>query len=149
LVYSTYLGGSDFDWAEGIAVDATGNAYVTGQTESSDFPTTAGAFDTSFNGHAGFVTKIDATGAALVYSTYLRDGMAQDIAIDASGAAYVTGAAGPNFPTTAGAFDTTSDSTDAFVMKLDPTGAALAYSTFLGGSQYDLGNSIAVDASGS
>ena len=72
LGYSTYLGGSDYDYGHGVAVDGAGSAYVTGITSSADFPTTAGAFDTTYNGgNDAFVTKLDASGAALVYSTYL------------------------------------------------------------------------------
>ncbi len=158
LVYSTYLGGSGFDSGNGIAVDASGNAYVTGDTRSfSDFPTTAGAFQTTFGGGADdvFVTKLNPTGSALVYSTFLGGSgneEGQGIAVDASGNAYVTGETrSPNFPTTAGAFQTTlggGASTDAFVTKLNPTGSALVYSTYLGGSGGDGGFGIALDASG-
>jgi len=154
LVYSTFLGGGDFDASSGIAVDAAGNAYVTGSTFSADFPTSPGAFDTSFNGTADvFVTKLDAAGSALVYSTYLGGSGgegAQHIAVDATGAAYVAGGtASADFPTTAGAFDTSiNGARDAFVTKLNATGSALAYSTFLGGSRDDLANGIAVDATG-
>src|SRR5207247_6734035 len=130
LVYSTYLGGSALDQGFGIAVDASGSAYVTGLTEAADFPTTAGAFDTSFNGSGdAFVTKLDPDGSALVYSTYLG-GSAFDqgigIAVDASGIAYVTGftAYGDRL-NSAGACDTSFNVTDdAFVTKLDPAGSA-------------------------
>ena len=104
LVYSTFIGGSNFDWGRAIAIDAAGNAYVTGQTKSSDFPTTAGAFDRTFNVDTcprcgidqedAFVLKLNAAGSALVYSTFiggfdLDDGLG--IAVDAAGNAYVTG----------------------------------------------------------
>lgn len=156
LIYSTFLGGSDLDSASAIALDDTGNAYVTGSTSSTDFPTTVGAFDNTHNGIPGsdaFVTKLNPSGSALVYSTYLG-GLEQDagsgIAVDTSGNAYVGGnTRSSGFPTTAGAFDTThnpNDDPEIFVTKLNPTGSALVYSTFLGISS---GGSLALDASGS
>jgi hypothetical protein len=159
LEYSTYLGGSAHDGGTAIAIDAAGNAYVTGATTSSNFPTTPGAFDRSFNptggGFDAFVTKLDPTGSTLVYSTYLGGNPGQGghgIAVDAAGNAYVTGdTASPNFPTTPGAFDTSyNGGVDAFVTKLNSTGSALVYSTFLGGGAFseDDGNWIAVDNAG-
>jgi hypothetical protein len=154
LVYSTYLGGSSSDQSNGIAVDVSGNAYVTGYTESSDFPTTPGAFQTTYGGGGdAFVTKLNAAGSALVYSTYLGGryyDQGPGIALDAAGNAYVTGNAGDGFPTTAGAFQTTygEGSDDAFVSMLNASGSALAYSTYLGGSNIDSASAIAVDASG-
>jgi hypothetical protein len=158
LLYSTYLGssGSVFpgDSGRGIAVDAAGNAYVTGETTSSTFPTTPGAFQTAFGGGMGnaFVTKLNPAGTALAYSTYLGgSGRGNGIAVDAAGNAYVTGGTSSgNFPTTPGAFQRTyGGSGDAFVTKLNPAGTALAYSTYLGGSGGDSGAGIAVDAAGS
>src|SRR5437899_1332050 len=146
LAYSTFLGGGASDRGFGIAVDAAGNAYVTGDADSPDFPTTAGAFQTTAVGPA-FVTKLNATGSALAYSTYLGNGNASAIAVDAAGNAYVTGIAGPDFPTTPGVAQTTFGGgfAHAFVTKLDPTGSALVYSTYLGGSSTDDGRGIAVD----
>src|SRR3989449_673084 len=153
LAYSTFLGGSNDDRGFGIAVDAAGNAYVTGGTGSINFPTTPGAFQTTSGGGDAFVTKLDPTGAALVYSTYLGGSScdsANGIAVDATGSAYVTGrTVSINFPTTPGAFQTTLNFTDAFVTKLNPAGSALVYSTYLGGSRSDEGHAIAVDAAGS
>ena len=166
LVYSTFIGGSNMEFGRRIAIDAAGNAYLTGQTKSSDFPTTANAFDRTLNIPAncprcatdntdGFVTKLNASGSALVYSTYLG-GTDYDaphgIAVDGSGNAYVDGETLSNvdFPTTAGSFSPTSHgSYDEFVTKLNTTGSALAYSTFLGGTQVDNGERISVDSSGS
>ena len=157
LVYSTYLGGSSTDAGNDIAVDAQGNAYVGGETSSADFPT-ASAADASQNGRVdGFVTKLNATGSVLIYSTYLgsaADDRVNGIAVDALGSAYVTGETNANplnapFPTTTGAFDTTANGApDAFVAKLDGTGATLLYSTYLGGTSADWANAIALDAAG-
>jgi hypothetical protein len=149
LVYSTYLGGSGDDVGSGIAVDSAGNAYVTGETQSTDFPTTPGAFQTTCCG--AFVTKVNATGSALIYSTYLRgNGIASAIAVDSAGDAYVTGGAGAGLPTTSGAFQTVygGGQNDAFVTKFNPTGSDLIYSTYLGGSLWDQGLGIAVDSAG-
>ena len=159
LVYSTYLGGTLFDSGLGIAVDTGGNAYVTGRTQSPDFPTTPGAFQTTFrSGPLGrfdaFVTKIDPTGSTLVYSTYLAgagDDAGVTIAVDARGNAYVTGyTASIDFPTTTGAIQITSGGDyDAFVAALNPTGSApLLYSTYLGGSDFDVSAGLALDAAG-
>jgi len=160
LLYSTYLGGgvpasgsSSSDGGRGIALDSDGNAYVTGFTTSADFPTTLGAFDNSSSGSGStdaFVTKLNATGSALVYSTYLHRALGHAIAVDVTGNAYVTGRADSNFPTTPGAFDITppNGNGDAFVTKLNTTGSALAYSTFVGGEGFDEGHAIAVDAAG-
>ncbi|MFZ6003655.1 MAG: beta strand repeat-containing protein [Actinomycetota bacterium] len=160
LVYSTLLGGSARDIAYGIAVDASGNAYITGETVDSvtDYPATSGAFDTSHNGSSdAFATKLDATGTALVYSTLLGGAgldLGRAISVDSAGASYVTGfteVASPGFPTTAGAYDTTYNGgtgVDVFVTKVEPAGASLSYSTLLGGGATDIGQGIAVDASG-
>jgi hypothetical protein len=125
LVYSTFLGGSDFAQGFDIAV-LDGRAYVTGFTTTADFPTTPGAFDTSFNGNTdAFVTKLNRSGSALVYSTFLggsdSDGGSGIAVLD--GRAYVMGSTSSvDFPTTPGAFDTSfNGNTDAFVTKL-PTG---------------------------
>jgi hypothetical protein len=157
LLYSTYLGGSNRDDGSSIAVDTSGNTYVAGGTQSSDFSTTLGAFQTTLGGgRAAFVSKLNATGSALLYSTYLGGGSfnggywGYGIAVDRSGNAYVTGETlSSDFPTTPGAFQITyGGDGDAFVSKLNATGAALVYSTLLGGSGEDRGSSIAVDTSG-
>jgi uncharacterized protein (TIGR03437 family) len=169
LLFSTYLGGSGEEFAGGIAVDAAGNAYITGFTSSKDFPTTKGAFQTTLRASSpcgydacgnAFVTKLNTNGA-LIYSTYLGgSGYAagSGIAADSQGNAYVTGfAVSPaGFPTTPGAFQPAAPGatcrylpcTDAFVSKLSPDGSALVYSTYLGGGGSDSGNGIAIDSSG-
>jgi len=153
LNYSTFLGGSGGDVGEGIAVDASGNAYVTGATASLNFPTSSPFQKTIGGGADVFVAKLNATGSALTYSTYLGgvgDDLGNAIAIDASGNAYVTGSTlSADFPTTTGAFQTKyGGSGDAFVAVLNPSGAALVYSSYLGGSGSDFGQGLAVDSSG-
>jgi Beta-propeller repeat len=158
LLYSTYLGGSSDDIGRGIAADASGIAYVTGDTRSTDFPT-VNQYQTYQTGFDAFVTKLDtnASGtASLLYSTCLGgisgDERAFGIAADASGNAYVTGwTLSFNFPTLH-QYQLKQDSGyDAFVTKLDTNAsgtASLLYSTYLGGNDWDFGTSIAVDASG-
>jgi hypothetical protein len=171
LEYITYLGGSGDDQAADVALDGSGNAYVTGWTLSSDFPV-----QNAFQPACGtcpvranaFVTKFNAAGSALVYSTYLGGSIispdpnsfdgdrANGIAVDASGHAYVVGrATQAGFPTTPGAFQETvanfgdpDHRNDAFVTKLSPDGSSLVYSTFIGGSFTEWGFGIAVDSAG-
>jgi hypothetical protein len=155
LVYSTYLGSLGEESVWGIAIDRGGHAYVVGEAFTSGFPTTAGVFDTTYNGGVSdvFVSKINAAGSALNYSTYLG-GSQQDcgwaIAVDAGGNACVTGqTASPNFPVTPDAYDATyNNNLDAFVFRLNFNGTALLYSTYLGGYNDDCGWSIAMDAAG-
>ena len=163
LIYSTFLGGSNFEWGRAIAIDTAGNAYVAGQTQSSNFPTTGGAFDRTFNvdncprcgidQYDTFITKLNPSGSGLVYSTFLGGTSLDDalaIALDGARNAYVVGqTVSGNFPTTPGAFDTTANGgQDGFVTKLNPTGSALVYSTRLGGSDNELPVGVAVDAAG-
>ncbi len=153
LIFSTFLGGSFYDEGLGIAVDTNCNVYVSGSASSS-FPTTVGSYDTTFNGGSdAFVTKLNATGTTLLYSTYIGASLnefASDLTIDANNNVYIIGRtpdAVVDYPTTAGAFDTTHNgSDDVFVTKLNDTGTALVYSTFLGGNGIDSGTSIAVDS---
>ena len=167
LVYSSYLGGGKFNFGTRVAVDASGSAYLTGTTDSNDFPTTTGVFSPVM--HSGstctfnsktfpcpdvFVTKLDPTGMRVVYSTYLGGSQADGatgISVDGSGNAYVTGTTGSaDFPTTAGAFQRTASAgrAHAFAAKLDATGAALIYSTYLAGSGDEGILSSALDSSG-
>jgi hypothetical protein len=154
VLYSTYIGGSDNDEGTSIQVDAAGNAYVTGSTDSPNFPTTTGAFQTSPHGGSdAFVAKLNPTGSGLVYSTYLggsNDDEAYGLATDLSGNAYVTGVTNSsNFPTTTSAYQTIAGGGgDAFVARLNPTGTALDYSTYLGGNGVDWGFGIATDLGG-
>lgn len=159
LVYSTYVGGSGGDNGRSIAVDGAGNAYVEGITASTDFPVTPGAFQTTNHGNGdAFVFKLNASGTALLYGTYLGGSGAESsdnggtggIAIDASGDAYVTAGSGStDFPTTSGASQTTlKGSTNAFVTELNPAGNTLVYSTYLGGSGADSGRAIVAGPGG-
>lgn len=173
LVYSTFLGGSGEDMGFGIAIDPDGNAYVCGMTRSTDFPVTPGAFQ-PVNQEAGspfftgFVAKLNPGGSALVYSTYLGGPSnggsdVRSIALDQARNAYVTGVTSSfNFPVTAGAFQPINPAPSnfqpqaEFVTKLNPTGSALIYSTYLGSSVSNFGfapppsvnSAIAVDSAG-
>lgn len=155
LVYSTFLGGSNYDEGCGIAVDGAGCAYVAGYTQSSDFPATAGSYDTSHNGSKDiFVTKLNAAGNALVYSTFIGAGGGeggQGIAVDGQGNAYIGGwSDSVSFPVTPEAFDLSHNGgvNDVVVVKLSANGSSLLYSTFIGGNQVDQAFGIAVDGLG-
>lgn len=175
FLFATYLGGSFGDQVNAIAVDSSGDVYAAGQTNSNDFPTTKGAYKTTCGSDSqcnisggiayydAFVTKITPGATALAYSTYIggsSNDYAYGIAVDSLGDAYITGATTNDdtatspalpYPTTAGAFSktygasATHTGSNAFVTELNPAGAALAYSTFLGGETADLGGGIAVD----
>jgi hypothetical protein len=151
LSYSTYLGGGGFDSGKGIAVDASGNAYVTGLTTSTNFPSANPIQSTLGGAENAFVTKINPTGSALVYSTYLGGNnvdYGSGIAVDAAGNAYVTGGTtSTNFPTANALQATLSGSANAFVSEINASGSALVYSTYLGGSGGDEGMGIALDGS--
>jgi hypothetical protein len=159
LNYSTYLNGSSASNAYSVAVDSSGNAYVTGSTLSTDFPTSTPFQNTNHGRYDAFVAKLNSTGTGLVYSTYLGGSgtdYAFSIAVDAAGNAYVAGTTGSSdFPTTVGAFQpkcgggvTGCKGPDIFVTKLDPSGSALSYSTYLGGTGDDRGYAIALDPAG-
>jgi hypothetical protein len=139
LIYSTFLGGSGSDWGLGIAIDAGGAAYVTGNTDSGDFPTMNAVQPQSDGGVDAFVVKIAPEGGAMIYGTYLG-GLGHDsgygIAVDTAGAAHVTGRTeSADFPTMNALQPALSGRVDAFVSLLSPNGEALVYSTYLGGSK--------------
>jgi len=151
LVYSTYVGGSDEDISQGIRIDSSGNAYVTGGTASLDFPTSDTAYNkTHWNTTMYFdvfVFRLDSRGSSLAYSTYVageEDDAGLSIDIDGSGNAYVVGFSySANFPTTSGAYDTThNDYADVILFELSPKGDSLTYSTFFGGNDDDIGNDM-------
>ncbi len=165
LAFSTYIGGSNYDYFNlqaGLALDAAGNIVVAGSTESSDFPTTAGAYQKTFGGDGpggfgdGFVFKLAANGSALIYSTYIGgnsdDGM-ESMAMDSAGNTYVTLLTlSANFPTTTGAYQTTCANLGTrycgVIVKLNPTGSSLVFSTYLAGTTtvQDSAFAIALDA---
>jgi len=167
LLYSTYLGGGDIEIANGIAVDGAGNAYVTGYTASTNFPTKNALQSAANGGGDAFVAKISADGSALVYSTYLGGSLydsAQGIAVDSAGNAYVGGSTTSlDFPTK-NAFQSVHAGIvlcddclqppsyrvnyDAFVAKIAPDGSSLVYATFLGGLGDDVAYGVAIDSAG-
>jgi hypothetical protein len=167
LVYSTFLGGGGSDAGNAIAVDSSGNAYITGATTSTNFPTTANVFQTMNNGSGNsnaFVAKLGPSGSKLAYSSYLGGSgpdSGQGIAVDSNGDAFVTGSTESyNFPTapavpfqrgnanctTVNQIETCT--ADAFVTEVNPTATELTYSTYLGGTSADVGQAIALDAQG-
>jgi len=152
LAYSSYVGASSSDTAFGVAVDADGFAYITGNLFGA-FTMTPGAYDTTNAGQDVYVAKINPAGGQFVYATYISaaggNNVGNDIAIDAQGNAYITGkATSALFPATTGAYDTTPNSLDAFVVKLNAQGNALLYATYLGGTGTEEGFGIAVDSAG-
>jgi hypothetical protein len=152
LIFSTYLGGNEGDLGGPIGIDPAGNVYLTGITVSTNFPTTPGAYQTTYVSgpfQNSYVSEFSPLGS-LVYSTYLPASDVTAIAVNAAGNAFVTGSAGADLPVTPGAFQTVQggdSSPDAFVTEFNSTGSALVYSTFLGGNNSDNGMAIAVDSS--
>ncbi|HXC03318.1 MAG TPA: SBBP repeat-containing protein, partial [Bacteroidia bacterium] len=155
LVWATYLGGaSSYEQGEGIDVSATGEVYVTGWTQSNDFPTTAGAISSTFGGFQDvWVTHFNTTGTNLLYSTYVSgtySDYAYALVLDAAGHAFVTGYSGsPNWPTTPGVVGPSTINSDAFVFELNTTGTAFLFNTFVhGGNANCVGYGLALDAAG-
>lgn len=154
LLWSTFLGGNGNDYGYALALDGAGNIVLTGATRSTNFPTTPGAFDETYNGSSNenaFVTKLSSAGSELVWSTFLgRYAAGYALALDAAENPVLTGLTGySSFPITAGAYDTTHNGgQDVFVAKFSSTGSVLLWSTFLGGSTDDWGQALALDASG-
>jgi len=155
LIYSAYIGGLDHDIANAIVVDKSGNAYVAGETQSTNFPVTSNAFDNSFNGTPsdGFIIKLNAAGTALNYCSYLggsSDDRARALAINSNNEVFVTGATrSSDFPTSPTSFDKTQNGDyDIFVSKISSSGNSLLYSTFIGGIAAEEGTSIDFNAQG-
>jgi hypothetical protein len=153
LVYSGHIGGWNWDTGKGIAVDGSGNAYVTGWTFSDDLPVKTGP-DLTYNGSQDvFVAKVNAVGTALAYCGYIggwANEEAYGIAVDGSGNAYVTGrtASADDFPVKVGPDLSQNGFYDAFVAKVNAVGTALVYCGYIGGIDDEQGNAIAVDGSG-
>lgn len=152
LIYSTYLGGSGYDRAFDIAVDSYGDAYITGHTQSTDFPTSNPLQPNNAAHFDAFVTRISAAGDNLVYSTYLG-GKSTDtgfgISVDQTSNAYVTGwTKSTDYPTSSGFGEAYAGYFDAFIVKLSPPGTELLYSTYIGGSDEDYGYGVTCDALG-
>jgi uncharacterized repeat protein (TIGR01451 family) len=157
ILYSTYIGGSGLDRADGITTDNNGNAYVVGRVDSTstDFPSTPGSFAPTYRGgdFDGVVVKLNPQGNALVYSGFLggeENDSTEGIAVDAIGVAYVTGGTKSNsFPTSVGTYQgSRAGDTDAFLTKINASGSALLYSTFLGGAGTDRGSGVVIDGNG-
>jgi hypothetical protein len=155
MVFSTYLGGSAADEPLGITLDSSRNVYVTGLTTSTNFPVTAGALDTTYNGNSDiFVAKLNPAATAIVYATYIGGSVfdvADAIRVDGTGSAIIGGETfSSDIPTTAGVVDTSQNGgADGYIAKLNPTGTALTFATFLGGSDVDSIRAMAIDGSGS
>ncbi len=153
LAYSSYVGGNGEDAIRNLAVNKKGLAFVTGYTYSTDFPLTANAFDRSLGGTIdAFFAKMNANGTALLYSSYLggsTNDYGNELAIDSKNQVYVIGQTDSNdFPTNSSAFDKTyGGNLDAFVSKFSSKDK-LSYSTYLGGSEFEVGATIAVDNKG-
>lgn len=152
LIYSTFLGGSGNDEINDIAINKSGNAYVAGYTTSIDFPITPGSYDSTFisSNINAFVTKLNSSGSALIYSTYLGGGVIDSLILDEFENVFITGhTSSSTFPTTVGAYDQSlNGNEDVFITKLNTSGSALFYSTILGGSEDDYVKGIAVDERG-
>lgn len=154
IAYATYLGGASDDRAADLALDGAGSAYVAGTTSSPDFPLTQGAWDIQLDGQDAFVVKLDPTGGGLAYATLVGGQsweQGQGVAVDEAGQAVLVGTtASADLPVTPGALrDALAGETDAFVARLDATGTALVYATYLGGSGGESAHSVALDAAGS
>ncbi len=157
LVYSTYLGGNDYDFPGSIAIDAGGNAYVSGHTFSTNFPVknalqpTCNRCDPSSDGFDVVVAKLNMEGNALVYSTYLggtKGEEAYGLAVNSAGEAYVAGTTiSPNFPTK-NPLQGDAPGFDGYVAKVSTDGRALVYSTYFGGNDADFGRALALDGAG-
>ncbi|RLG89741.1 MAG: hypothetical protein DRO36_07275, partial [Candidatus Hecatellales archaeon] len=152
LLYSTYLGGTGYDWARCIAVDGSENVYISGRTMSSDFPT-VNPYQGSLNGTVdAFITKFNSTWDTLIFSTYLggtADEHSNGIVVDSSGCVYITGyTASGDFPTQNPYQGNNGGGDDSFLAKFNASGDVLLYSTYLGGSDGDIGNGVTIDSSG-
>ncbi len=159
LIFSTFLGGDNYDYGEDIKVDSESNIYTCGYSYSSGYPTTIGCYSEDMSGEPEqfpdiVISKFNPEGDSLIFSTFIGgviDDYGKSITLDAANNIYITGYCGPTstFPVTTGAYDTTfNGGYDIFAIKLSPAGDSLHFSTFIGGSQDDYGQAIALDLSG-
>ncbi len=153
VVYSSYIGGSSTEWGYGITVDSTGNAITIGQTQSSNFPTSPSAYDTSYAGNSDvFILKLNQTGSTIIFSTFVggsSNEQGYDIAVDSKGNIYATGITlSTNFPKTTDAYDSTLNGQDGFLIKLSSGGSTLLYSTYFGGNNVEQSRGIALNPQG-
>ncbi|MCS7027672.1 MAG: SBBP repeat-containing protein [Bacteroidia bacterium] len=154
LIFSTFIGGTNDDFSDGIFVDGIGSIYIAGRTLSSNYDVTSGAYQTTLSGTSDiFVTKLNATGTALIYSTFIggsADERANGIFVNSAGELYLTGwTSSTNYDITPGAYqNTNAGGRDVVVTKLNSAGNTLIYSTYIGGSNWEEGEDISVDASG-
>jgi len=152
LVYSTFVGDVGADIGAGVEVDGSGNSYVAGYTNSTSFPTTAGAYDRSHDDHNDvFAFKMNPAGTNLVYSTFIGGGYGDycyDLFLGRNGSLYMTGMTGHGYPTTPDAYDSTASFYDVFITKLDPWGSNLEMSTLVGAGSYERGYGICADGAG-
>jgi hypothetical protein len=159
LIYSSFIGGDNYDYGEDIKVDSEDHIYTCGYSYSSEYPTTTGCYSEEMTGEPEqfpdiVISKFNQEGDSLIFSTFIGgviDDYGKSIALDTANNIYITGYCGPTstFPTTTGAFDTTfNGGYDVFVIKLSPAGDSLLYSTFIGGNQDDYGQAITIDSAG-
>jgi len=154
IIYATYIGGSEWDIGLNISVDGNSIAYVVGDTGSTDFPVTSGAYDETYNGEADFfVLKLDSEGRNIVYSTFVGgsdNDYGRSIAVNENGSAFVGGyTSSIDFPVTSGAFDETHNGWgDVYIVKINADGSGLDYATYIGGSGSDFGYGLDVDLNG-
>ncbi|OGU58702.1 MAG: hypothetical protein A2X64_00010 [Ignavibacteria bacterium GWF2_33_9] len=152
LIFSTFIGGTSSEYCYEIDVDANGYIYTGGYTYSSNYPVTSGCYDNTYNSTDGYLTKLNPSGSGLIYSTYFGGTSSEycyAIDVDANGYAYATGyTSSSNFPVTSGCYDNTYNSTDIYLLKLNTTGSALVFSTYLGGTSSEYGYAVTVDQLG-
>jgi hypothetical protein len=149
-IFSTFIGGHSSDYSRDIEMDSNGYIYITGYTRSSDFPTSLGAYNETFNGGEDvYIAKFNPTGSTLLYSTFVGGNYVdrgRDIAIDSSGCAYVTGETySKDFPSASSNDSITDYLSDAFIFKLNSNGSALLYSTFISGTKSEYGTDLELD----
>jgi hypothetical protein len=150
IIWSTYIGGYERDWANASSIDTSGNVIITGKTDSPDFPVTPGAYNTTYRGGDMYLTKLANNGSAIIWSTFITSGVGNDIVLDSSGNIVVAGTTTySGYPVTGNAYDTTFNGAyDAVVSMISDTGSEVLWSTFLGGIDWDWASAIRRDEAG-